>query len=256
MDKLNKRTQEALIRGTVWAFIGSLYGMIFIFFFNLSEHWLSNISPLLVAGTLAGTLAALIYSSMSLAVIIASVSSITCLIYVVSSGNHINLPYLILTTAIVGAITGSVYALKAKKSRIYRADAKTLTGLCSGGLVSILFFIVSLLIPSLPLSIIVGLSCLLTGTVYVFLAPVFVQRFDDILPPAGDGAMAGAGTSVFIALLFFVMITGVTPEIAGDLESLTENIRHSFLQAALGGLLGGGISGFISGLMLKEWQDL
>ena len=256
MDQLNKRTQEALIRATVWAFIGSLYGMIFIFFYNLAEHWLSAVNPLLLAGSLAGTLAALIYSSMNLAVIIASVSSISCLIFVISSGNHINLPYLLLTTAIIGAITGSIYGVRATQSRIHRADAKTLTGFCSGTVVAVLFLILSFLIPSISLTLIVGFSCLLTGALYVILVPSFIQRFDKLLPPMADGAMVGAGTSVFIALLFFVMISGITPEVAGELESLTENIRFTFLPAALGGMLGGGISGFISGVMLKEWQDL
>ncbi len=256
MDKLNKRTQEALIRATVWAFIGSLYGMIFIFFYNLSEHWVSDINPLLLAGTLAGTLAALIYSSMNLAVIIASVSSITCLIFVVSSGNQIHLPYLILATAVIGAITGGIYGSRATQSRIGKADAKTLAGFCSGGLVATFFVLLSFLIPSISLTFVVGFSCLLTGALYVILVPSFIQRFDQIFPPVTDGAMVGTGTSVFISLLFFVMITGVTPEVAGDLQQLTENIRHTFLQAAVGGMLGGGISGFISGVMLKEWQDL
>jgi hypothetical protein len=256
MDKINKRTQEALIRATVWGFIGSLYGMIFIFFYNLSEHWALPVSPLLVAATLAGTLAAMIYSSMSLAVIIASISSITCLVFAVSSGSEINLLNLTLTTAAIGAVTGGIYGANAKHSRIYRADAKTLTGICAGAAVSLVAVLLVYILPDLPLFIIVGVCCLLTGTIYVFLVPAFVHRFDDLLPPVGDASMVGAGTSVFIALLFFVMISGVTPEVAGDLESLTHHIRNTFLQAALGGMIGGGIAGFVSGVMLKEWQDL
>jgi hypothetical protein len=256
VDNIDKRTKEALIRGTVWAFIGSLYGMIFIFFYSLSEHYSLTISSLLIAGTLAGTLAALIYSSMSLAVIIASVSSVTSLIFAVSSDGNINLLNLVLTTAIVGAIVGAWYGVYAKHSRVYRADAKTLTGISAGGLISLFIFIVNFLIPSTPLMLTIGMSCLLTGSLYVVLVPVFVQRYDEILPPVGDGAMVGAGTSVFISLLFFIMISGVTPEAAGDLQLLTDHIRNTFLQASVGGMLGGGIAGFISGIMLKEWQDL
>ena len=63
-------------------------------------------------------------------------------------------------------------------------------------------------------------------------------------------------TSVFIALLFFVMITGVTPEAAGPLQALTEQIRATFSYGALGGMIGGGLAGFLSGLFLRKWQDL
>ncbi len=256
VDNFNKRTKEALVRGTVWAFIGSLYGMLFIFFYSLSEHYSLPVSSFLVAGTLAGTLAALIYSSMSLAVIIASVSSVTSLIIAVSSDGNIDLLKLVLITAFVGALVGAWYGIFAKHSRVYRADAKTLTGICAGGLISLLIFIVNFLIPSTPMMLTIGVSCLLTGSLYVVLVPVFIQRYDEILPAVGDGAMVGAGTSVFIALLFFIMISGVTPESAGDLQLLTEHIRDTFLQASAGGMLGGGVAGFISGMMLKEWQDL
>lgn len=256
VDNFKKRSKEAFIRGTVWAFIGALYGMIFIFFYNLSEHYSLPVSPLVVAGTLAGTIAALIYSSMSLAVIIASVSSVTSLIFAVTNNGNINLPNLILTTAIVGALVGAWYGLFAKHSRVFRADAKTLTGICSGGLVALFILIVNFILPATPLMLTIGISCLLTGSLYVILVPVFIQRFDEILPAVGDGAMVGAGTSIFIALLFFVMISGVTPEAAGDLQLLTDHIRDTFLQASVGGMLGGGIAGFVSGLMLKEWQDL
>ncbi len=193
---------------------------------------------------------------MSLAVIIASVASVTSLIFSVNSNMNIDLVNLVLTTAIVGALVGAWYGGYAKHSRVFRADAKTLTGICSGILVSVFIFMLNYLLPSTPLFLIIGTGCLLTGSIYVVLAPVFVERYDDILPPVGDGAMVGAGTSVFIAFLFFVMISGVTPESAGDLLLLTEKIRDGFMLAAAGGMLGGGIAGLISGITLKKWQDL
>lgn len=256
LDELNKRSQEALIRATVWAFIGSLYGMIYIFFFNLSLHWSLPLNPFLVAGTMAGTLAALIYSSMSLAVIVAAISSICSLFLVVFNGGTITIPYLISTTAVVGAIVGAIYGLKAKQSRIHRADAKTLTGAFSGAVTALVFLILNLLFPSIPLAFTVAMSCLITGSLYTLLVPEFINRFDKLLLPVADGAMVGAGTSIFIGLLFFVMISGVTPEVAGELQSYTEQIRNTFLQAALGGMIGGGIAGFLSGWMLRKWQDL
>jgi len=198
----------------------------------------------------------LIYSSMSLAVIVSSISSVVCLFYVVSNGEHISLLPMTLTTAIVGGITGAIYGVKAKNSRIYRADSKTLAGISAGAIVAMVFVILTGLIPDIPLTFTIAATCLLTGSLYVTLVPFYVNRYHHLLPPIGDGAMVGAGTSIFIALLFFVMISGVTPELAGPLEQLTVRIRDSFFSAALGGLIGGGIAGFLSGMMLRKWQDL
>jgi hypothetical protein len=256
VEAINNRIQEALIRSIIWAFIGSLYGMLFIFFFTLAEYLELPLSPILIAGTLAGTIAALIYSSMRLAVIVAAVSSFVSLFYVVLSDNHLNLTYMTLATAIVGGITGALYGMMAKTSRVYRADAKTLTGVVSGALVSVFAVLLKLIFPSLPLGFIVAFSCLLTGSLYVTIVPAFIKRFDGLLPPMADGAMVGTGSSIFVALLFFVMITGITPEAAGTLHQFSAQIRDIFPQASLGGLLGGGISGFISGMTLRRWQDL
>ncbi len=256
MDQLNTRFQEALIRGTIWAFIGILYGILYILFFSLSNHLSLPLSPLLVAGTLSGTIAALIYSSMSLAVIVTAVSSIVSLIFVVSNINSLSLIDMTITTALVGAMTGAVYGLKAKQSRIFRADAKTLTGICCGALVSLFFILLSSILPDISLGFTVATLCLLTGGLYVTFVPTFIKYFDNLLPPMADGAMVGAGTGAFIALLFFFMISGVTPETAGGLQLLMDQIRNTILQTAFGGMMGGGLAGLFSGFMLREWQDL
>lgn len=251
-----KRISEALIRATIWAFIGSLYGMLFIFFFNLSEHWTLPPGPVFVAATLAATLAALVYSSMRLAVIVTPIASVACLLYVISSGAEISLLNMILVAAITGGITGMLYGLKVRSSRVFRADAKTLAGISSGFSVSLVMVLLLQLFPDVSQFLIIAIACLLTGFVYITLVPFYINHFHNLLPPAMDGTMVGAGTSIFIALLFFVMITGVTPEAAGSLQQLTEQIRNTFLSGTLGGMLGGGLSGFLSEVMLRKWQDL
>lgn len=256
LDEFNKRIQEALIRATIWAFVGSLYGMIFIFFYNLTGHWSLSLNPLLVAGILAATIGAMIYSSMSLAVIVTTVSSMICLFYVISNGDQIDLQAMIMSSALAGAITGVIYALTARNSRIFRADIKALAGVSSGAIASLFFVGILQWIPNPSLPWIVALICLLSGSLYVTLIPFYVLKFKKLLPTSVSGALAGAGTGVFIALLFFVMISGVTPEAAGSLQPLTEQIRNQLLTAALGGLLGGGLSGFVSGMLLRQWRDI
>ncbi|MET0042186.1 MAG: hypothetical protein ABW100_01540 [Candidatus Thiodiazotropha sp. 6PLUC3] len=49
------RINEALIRGAIWAFIGLLYGMLFVFFSAFAEYWQLPVNPYLFAGVLSGT---------------------------------------------------------------------------------------------------------------------------------------------------------------------------------------------------------
>ncbi len=256
LEELLHRVLGASIRAIIWAFIGSLYGIIFIFFYNLAEHWALPLNSLFIAGTLAGTIAALIYSSMSLALIVTPITSVVCLFYIINNGNEISLSGMTFTAFIIGSIAGALYGLKAKNSHIFRAGAKTLAGISAGAVVALFIMILAQSFADISMTVTVAIACLLTGSLYITLAPFYVQHFHKLLPPVLDGAMVGAGTSVFIALLFFVMITGVTPEAAGSLQPLTEQIRNTMLSATLGGALGGGLSGFMAGLMLRKWHDL
>ena len=91
---------------------------------------------------------------------------------------------------------------------------------------------------------------------YVLFAPFCVKHFNHLLPPIGDGAIAGGATSMFVGLLLFIMVTGVTPESAGNLGPVANRIRELMPVAMLGGLLGGGISVFVSALLGRQWLDL
>lgn len=256
LNDLSLRTKEALIRGAIWSFIGSLYGMIFKFFYSLAEYWSLPISSILFAGTLAATLAALIYSSMTLAFIVATASSLVSLIYVLSAGDLVDIVNLGIVCAVFGAAFGALYGYKAKSSRVYRADAKTLAGLTAGAIVSLLYFVISQAFSSINLVLTITVLCLFTGALYIAVVTWFIHRFNHLLPAIGDGAIVGAGTGLFVSILFFLMITGVTPEVAGEHRLLTEIIRYQLLSAAFGGMLGGGIAGFTSGWLLRGWLDL
>ena len=251
-----RRTREALFRAAIWSFIGVLYGMLFVLVYSLSIHFAPGFYPIFLAGTLSGCVAALIYSSMSLAAIVAPFASVVSIGTVISQGQTINLGVVMMVTAVVGAITGAIYGMKAKGSRVYRADAKTVAGILSGGTVSIVFALFYEVYPEFPLSFAIALMCLLTGSLYVVFVPGCVKYLDNLLPPVGDGALAGSGTAVFVGLVLFIMVTGVTPESAGDLAPVADQVRDFMPAAILGGLMGGGLSGFMSGMLLRKWQDL
>ncbi|MES9859209.1 MAG: hypothetical protein ABW157_17690 [Candidatus Thiodiazotropha sp. LLP2] len=250
------RINEALIRGGIWAFIGLLYGMLFVFFSALAEYWELPVNPYLFAGVLSGTLGALIYSSMRLAVLMTVIISPICIFYFILADKPINLTTILLISSIVGGATGALYGVFSMGSRVNCADAKTLAGFSSGWVVSLGYLLVSSFIESVPISLIVGLMCPLTGILYVFLVPDFIKLYDNLLPPIGDGLMVGLGVSSFVTLSFFVMISTIDSEIAGPFIAALESIQASLPGAVFGGIVGGGLAGILSGLLLTRWQDL
>jgi hypothetical protein len=255
-DSIAHRVKEAFIRSAIWAFIGLLYAMLFIFFVALAEYWQLPVEPIFLAGILAGTLGALIYSSMRLAVLMTSIISPLSIFYFILVDWPVDLYHLLLAASAIGAVIGALYGVFSMGSRIYRADAKTLAGFSAGWLVSLGYLLLSTLFGDASLGMIVGLMCPLTGILYVWMVPTFIKHYDNMLPPVADGLMVGVGVSGFVALTFFVMICSIDNSVAGPLLPVIERIQENLLQAVLGGILGGGVAGAASGLMLTRWQDL
>jgi hypothetical protein len=250
------RAKEPLIRGAIWAFIGLLYAMLFILFVALAEHWRPPIDPVVAAGILAGTLGALIYSSMRLAVLMTAIISPISIFYFVLAPWPVDLLYLLLIVSLIGAVIGGLYGLYSTGSRVNRADAKTLAGFCSGWLASLGYLSLSWLVEGIPLSLVIAVMCPLTGMLYVWMVPSFVKHYDELLPPIGDGLIAGVGVSAFVALTCLVMISSIDSSVAGSLLPALERVQEILPQSLLGGIVGGGLAGVVSGLLLTEWQDL
>jgi hypothetical protein len=256
INGLMARSKEALIRGLIWAFIGTLYGLLFVFFWVLANDWHHQVNPYFISGVLAGTIGALIYSSMRLAVLMAIiVTPIATLLLLIADGRMDPITVMMIV-GLAGGIIGGLYGRYSKASRVYRADAKVLTGFCSGFLVSLGYLIVAGSTQDLALIWVIGLMCPLTGWLYVLFVPAFLKQFDSLLPSEGDGALVGIGVSVFISLLIFVMLNSINTDSAGAYLAQVEQIQALLPQAVLGGLSGGGIAGLISGLLFKHWQDL
>jgi hypothetical protein len=250
------RFKEALIRGAIWAFIGLLYAMLFVFIAAFANYWQLPIDPYLFAGVLAGTLGALIYSSMRLAVLMTTIISPFSIFYFILSDHPVDLLFLLLIVSILGAVVGALYGIFSMGSRVNRADAKTLAGFCAGWLASLAYLLVNSLVVAIPIGIIVALLCPFTGILYVTMVPGFIKLYDNLLPPVGDGLMVGVGVSGFIALCFFVMIGTIDDSVAGGLASALEVIHKNLPAAVAGGIVGAGLAGIASGLLLTDWQDL
>ena len=248
--------KEAFIRSAIWAFIGLLYAMLFVFFVALAEYWQLPVDPIFLAGILAGTFGALIYSSMRLAVLMTVIVSPISIFYFILVNWPVDLFYLLLIVSAIGAVIGALYGVFSMGSRIYRADAKTLAGFSAGWLVSLGYLLLSTQIGNVSLSATVGFMCPVTGILYVWMVPTFIKHYDDLLPPIADGLMVGVGVSGFVALTFFVLISSIDNSVAGSLLPVIDRVQENLVQAVFGGIVGGGLAGAASGLLLTDWQDL
>ncbi|MES9993580.1 MAG: hypothetical protein ABW098_16640 [Candidatus Thiodiazotropha sp.] len=250
------RLVEALIRGAIWAFIGLLYAMLFVFLAAFADHWQLPVNSSLFAAVLAGTLGALIYSSMRLAVLMTTIISPISIFYFILSDPPLDLLWLLVLVSVAGAVVGALYGMFSMGSRVNRADAKTLAGFCAGWLAALVYLLIVSATDTISISITVALLCPLTGILYVAIVPGFIKLYDNLLPPLGDGLMVGVGVSGFIALSLFVMIGTIDESVAGPMADALKVIHQNLPGAVAGGVIGAGLAGIASGLLLTDWQDL
>ncbi len=250
------RFREAAIRGGIWAFIGLLYAVLFVFFVVFSPRWNLPADPVFVAAVLSGTIGALIYSSMRLAVLMAGLLFPISIIKFTLGGGELDLISLLIVMVPAGAVMGAIYGYFSRGSRIRWADAKSLAGFSVGVLVGLLYMMLSSQLQGVTLAWLVAVMSPLTGVLYVALVPTFIRLYDDLLPPFGDGALVGGFVAVFIGICSFVMASSIDTAMAGSLLPQVERVLEQLPTAMLAGVVGAGLAGVASGLLLTDWQDL
>jgi len=250
------RTREASIRALIWAFVGALYGFLFVALSVFAESHALPINPFFFAGILAGTISALIYGSMRLTVLMATLLFPLSIVYFTQAGDVILLDAWLAVMVPAGVVIGAIYGHFTTSSRIRRADAKTLAGFSVGTVVSLGYLIADYFFQDLSIAVVVGLMCPLTGALYVLVVPTFIRLYQDLLPPAGDGAIIGGCIAIFVSFASFVMAGSIDTSLAGTLLPEVEDILYQMQPAVTGGIIGAGVGGAISGLLLTGWQDL
>lgn len=249
------RGKEALVRALIWAFIGALYGMLFVAFLMLSDVWGVPIPSVLFASMSSGAVAALIYSSMRLSVIIAALMSIFSVAYLIVRDADVHSNNFVIHCLALGAFIGALFGRFAKTSQVYMADAKILSGLVAGTLTGLTYLVAEWLWNVPESGWMIAAMCPLTGWIYVFLVPIFVPRFSWLLPTMVDGAVVGAGASMFVGLCVWVMAGSIDTAVVGSAALVVKRILAEFPTAIAGGIIGGFVAGFVSGAIGLEWQD-
>lgn len=206
---------EILFHGVTWALVGALYAALFVPVFEVVR----NVLPLWVApicATVAATAGgALVYSSSQLALLVAIFSNFAVFGYLLYSGETASPLAPIVVGAGIGTVVGAVYGLSVKESRIHSAEAKLLAGTVVGSALSILS-LVWILVFDASIAILIAILAPLAGIIYVRIVNHFIKRYSDILPPFGDGAVAGMVIGGFIGFGLWIFggiaLENATPE--------------------------------------------
>jgi hypothetical protein len=217
---------EVLFRGVIWSLVGALYAAVFIPVFEVGGSTLPVWLALVLASIAATAGGALVYSSAQLAFQVAVVSNVAVFGYTLVSGGAISPLEPVVVGAGAGAVVGALYGLIVKKSSIYRADAKLLSGIVAGGGLSVLGIAWVMQFEGNPIFL-VALLAPLSGVIYERIVNKFVQRFSDLLPPFADGAVAGVVIGGLLGLGLWVMGGAVLENVAAEWLTTINRIAYS-----------------------------
>ena len=249
--------EQTVMRGAIWAFVGVVFGFIFVVLSVYLEERIST--PLLLLGATAGAggLTALFYGSMRLSVMVANFVFIAMVFY--TWGNaQLTLEPLMYIGGIVGLVVGAIYGAKDKKSRVYCAEAKVVAGIFAGVLASTLGMLLAMFV-DVPVTTWAAMVVGPVGAlIYVSSASWFVDRCHRFLPPVVDGALVGLGVGSTTGLLFMFM--------AGSLDqgllatpyhvSLVERVQATWMVAVSGAAAACFLVGVLRSLFRVRWYNL
>jgi hypothetical protein len=259
----NSRLKDAGARSVIWAFVGALFGVLFVGALQPFEEVGGPIDPLIFAAACAGAVGALIYSSMRLAVITAGVSTVLIVVLQFARGigsvrvaAWTDLAVWLGAAVAVGAVVGAYYGHVSPASRVNRAMGKTLAGLAAGGATGVVWWAVVQLSGSAPpLWLTVGVLVPVVGWSYVLLANQLLRSGGRWLPRAVDGALVGATVACVVVLGYWVVAAGVSPAVAGA-AGFDRTLMAQLPEALVAGAGGGMLAGFVRGLLGFGWYDL
>ena len=247
---------DVVFTGLIWAYMGVIYGVVFIGLVRFFEQVSWPVLPEIPAAALSGAIGAVFYGSMQLTVFAAMAGTLASFGFLALAPGPVHPLHMLGASALGGLLVGAAYGHKFKSSRVYRADAKMVAGLCAGIISSALLSLLFILAGRLPLWVTAMLLCGATGFVYSVIVRGLINRLHDLLPPAGDGAVVGAGVAGFVGLMIWVMVAELHSVYTGPYTVLAHNVLERLPHAAGGAALGGALAGVVGALLGKGAQDL
>lgn len=255
-ERQGSKPVEVIFTGLIWAYMGIIFGTVFVglvrFFEQLSWPVLAEIP----AAALAGAIGAVFYGSMQLTVFAAMAGTLASFGFLALAPGPVHPLHMLGASALGGFLVGAAYGQGFKNSRVYRADAKIVAGLCAGIISSALLSALFIVAGRLPLWATTMFLCGATGFTYSLIVPGLIKRLHDLLPPAGDGAVVGAGVAGFVGLMIWVMVAELDSQYTGPYTVLAHNFLERLPEAAGGAALGGAVAGIVVAITGKGAQDL
>ncbi len=224
-ERRRRGWHEIIFRGVIWSFVGALYAAVFIPVFEVGSSALPLWVALMLASVVSTVGGALVYSSAQLAFQVAVVSNVAVFGYTLAGGGGLSPLEPVVVGAGSGALVGGLYGLIVKKSNIYRADARLISGLVVGGALSVIAMVWVLLFGGTTVFL-AALLAPLSGVFYERIVNDFVQRFSDLLPPFADGAVAGMVIGGLVGLGLWVMGGAVLDNAALEWQSTIDRIAY------------------------------
>jgi len=250
------RFEEGLLRGFIWAYVGGVFGAVFLGLLRIIELLDLPLLPEVPAAAAAGAVSALFYGSMRLAVLAAMAGTVASFGFLALMTTAVAPVVMAFTSGFAGLLLGAFYGRFVRSSRVFRADAKTLAGLLAGVFGALVLLGIGSVFGQLPLWATTAILCPTIGLIYILIAPWFVRHFHNLLPPVGDGALVGAGVAAFVGLAVWVMVGQINPQVTGPYAEMARHILDRLPEAAAGAMAGAALAGFLGGLAGRKWQDL
>lgn len=205
--------EDVVIRGITWAFIGVIFGSLFVALNEFLQGQMPPHAGLLLAIVTAAAITSLFYGSMRLTVMVANFTFVAMLVYVWQGADMLSLQPLIFVGGGVGIAVGAAYGLKDKASRVFCAEAKIIAGTVAGLLCGTLAVVMSHFWGKLPVSTIAMIVAPLGVLAYVQMAKWFISRCHRLLPAVVDGTLVGLGVGTITGLVFVIMAGTLDPEL-------------------------------------------
>ncbi len=245
--------RHPLARAFIWAFVGAIFALLYVPIFELLHGHLPHLITYLFAAVGAGSCAALVYSSMRLAVIVAGTANVAVLIYLVMVGAEATPHMTMLVGGVLGLLIGALFGAQVCDSRVCQGDAKIIAGALAGlsaGVVTLPLLLVS---HQPPLWLMVALQGAVCGVIYIRIASGIIRRYSDLLPPVGDGAVVGLGIGAISALGYWSIATTLLPGVAQETLDLVAHITAEWPRAVLACAGSAALAGGITATLGSEW---
>lgn len=250
-----RKLEDIIFTGLIWAYVGLIFGAVFLGLVHFFEHLSWPILAEIPAAALSGAVGAVFYGSMQLTIFAAMAGTLATFGYFALAPGPVHPLEILIAAALGGLLVGAAYGQGFKSSRVYRADSKIFAGLCAGIMSSALLTLLFILIGRLPLWGTTMILCSATGFIYALIVPGFFKHFHDLLPPAGDGAVVGAGVAGFVGLMIWVMVAELQSQYTGSYTALAADFLNRLPQAAGGAALGGALAGIAGAMMGREVRE-